>query len=137
MSDDQSKAEELLQSKKSEKRHTSQPARKTAAGDGPDLASAVEAAYHDIDEGDIIETLSIRDGNLAALFAALETTGELEDVGRRALGRLDRDGDADSKAQVLKALIRIGLSDVASDELAAATEGKRRFKRSQIEDDGF
>jgi len=67
-------AEELLQKSKSNKRHQTDPS--TNSKETRDLADAVADAY----AADISENLTIRDGNLAALFAGLEETGELETV---------------------------------------------------------
>jgi len=57
--------------------------------DRPTLVDAVADAY----ASDISENLTIRDGNLAALFAGLEETGELEAVIEAAADELDRDRD--------------------------------------------
>ncbi|RDZ50440.1 hypothetical protein C5C07_19145 [Haloferax sp. Atlit-4N] len=141
MSDDQPNAEELLQSAKSQKRHTSTPKseepNEEAKDEEDELINAVEDAYRSLDEGGLNQTLSLRDANLAALFAALEETEELNVVGKRALEHLNREETTNSKADVLKALVRIGLSEVATDELKAGVEGRRQYERSKIDDYEF
>ncbi|AFK21594.1 hypothetical protein E6P09_15600 (plasmid) [Haloferax mediterranei ATCC 33500] len=138
MSDDKPNAEELLQSAKSQKRHTSEPTKEMSTDDsGNELVGAVEDAYQGLENDDLNQTLSLRDANLAALFAALESTGGLNSVGKRALEYLERDETTNSKADVLKALVRVGLSEVATEELEAGAEGRRQFERSKIEDYDF
>jgi len=97
MTDDTPDAEELLQQSKTQKRHETDPADITVA-DEPTLVDAVADAY----ASDISENLTIRDGNLAALFAGLEETGELEAVIEAAADELDRDRDGTSKAEALR-----------------------------------
>ncbi|MDX5990159.1 MULTISPECIES: hypothetical protein [Haloferax] len=104
---------------------------------GNELVGAVEDAYQGLENDDLNQTLSLRDANLAALFAALESTGGLNSVGKRALEYLERDETTNSKADVLKALVRVGLSEVATEELEAGAEGRRQFERSKIEDYDF
>ena len=133
MSDNSEKAEELLQQSAQQKRHTTDPD-DTGASSAPPLQTAVTDAYTRLDEGEIHENLTVRDGDLAALVAALEETGELSSVGERANQWLGRDGDAESRAAVLKSLLRVGLQEVASDEVEAAKEGKRKFLASQADE---
>ena len=91
-------------------------------------------AYARLDEGELHENLTVRDGDLAALVAALEETDQLSTIGDQANEWLGRDGDAESRAAVLKALLRVGLQGVASDEVEAAKEGKREFLASQADE---
>lgn len=134
MSDDSNKAEELLQQSKNQKRHTTDPAG-SSEGNGPSsLQDAVKDAYTRLDDGEMHENLTVRDGDLAALMAALEETGELSSVGEAANQWLDRDEDASSRAAVLKLLLRVGLNEVAADEIEAAKNGKREFLASQADD---
>lgn len=128
MTDDNSDtdaAEELLQKSKSNKRHQTDPS--TSSEDTRDLADAVADAY----AADISENLTIRDGNLAALFAGLEETGELETVIDAAAGELDREADGTSKAEALRLLVRIALGEVAPETLQAGAEGYQQFRESQ------
>lgn len=118
-------AEELLQQSKSQKRHQTDPS--TSAEDTRDLADAVADAY----AADISENLTIRDNNLAALFAGLEETGELENVIDAAAGELDREADGTSKAEALRLLVRVALGQVAPETLDAGVEGYQQFRESQ------
>ena len=132
---DSDKAEDLLQQAKTQKRHTTDPsAGSTEDGEGQSLETAVVHAYERLDSGDLHENLTLRDADLAALMAGLEETGRLEEIGKRAASRLDRDESADSRASVLKLLVRIGLSEVAAEEVAAAKDGKKEFVVSQVDD---
>lgn len=140
MSEDQPNAEELLQSAKSQKRHTSKPKGESSSSEEKEenkIIDAIEDAYERLDTGELNQTLSLRDANLAALFAALESTGDLDDVGQRALNHLGREETTNSKADVLKALVRIGLSEVAVDELEAGVEGRRQYEKSKIDNYEF
>jgi len=118
-------AEELLQKSKSNKRHQTDPS--TSSEGTRDLADAVADAY----AADISENLTIRDSNLAALFAGLEETGELETVIDAAAEDLDREADGTSKAEALRLLVRIALGEVAPETLDAGTEGYQQFRESQ------
>ncbi len=128
MTDDNSDtdaAEELLQKSKDQKRHQTDPS--TSSEATPNLADAVADAYTD----DISENLTIRDGNLAALFAGLEETGELEHVVNAAAGELDREADGESKAEALRLLVRIALNEVAPEALEAGAKGYQQYRESQ------
>lgn len=132
-SDNSEKAEELLQQSKSQKRHTTDPS-SSDENSAPRLQDAVRDAYVRLDEGELHENLTVRDGDLAALVAALEETDQLSTIGERANQWLDRDGDAESRAAVLKTLLRVGLQEVASEEVEAAKEGKREYLASQADE---
>ena len=135
MADDTEKAEELLKQSAEQKRHNSNPTVSETGGEPEQsLDEAVADAYRRMDDGEIHENLTVRDGDLAALIAGLEETGELETIGTRANNHLDRDGDADSRAAVLKALLRVGLQEVASEEVEAAKEGKRSHLMSHADE---
>lgn len=95
--------------------------------DEPTLVDAVADAY----ASDISENLTIRDGNLAALFAGLEETGELEAVIEAAADELDRDRDGTSKAEALRLLVRVALGEVAPETLEAGAKGYQQFRESQ------
>jgi len=94
--------------------------------DEPTLVDAVADAY----ASDISENLTIRD-NLAALFAGLEETGELEAVIEAAADELDRDRDGTSKAEALRLLVRVALGEVAPETLEAGAKGYQQFRESQ------
>jgi len=126
MTDDNTDAaEELLQKSKDQKRHQTDPS--TSSEATPNLADAVADAYAD----EISQNLTIRDENLAALFAGLEETGELENVIDAAAGDLGREPDGTSKAEALRLLVRIALREVSPETLEAGTEGYEQYRESQ------
>lgn len=137
MSED--KAEELLQSSKQQKRHSaeSNDDTTTSQSQSKSLVDAVAEAYHDLDDGAIHENLTVRDENLAALVAGLEETGELEAVGRRANEALDRDDDVDTRAGVLKLLLRVGLDKIAAAELDEAKRGRTQYIQERESESEF
>jgi len=135
MSENSDKAEELLQQSKEQKRHTTDPETDTSTGsDSPPLQEAVSESYARLEAGEMHENLTVRDADLAALMAALDETGELPAVGQRANDWLSREASAESRADVLNALLRVGLHEVASDEVEGAKEGKRQFLASQADE---
>jgi len=130
MTDEPSDPEALLEEAKSQKRHETEPS--TTADDDQDLVDAVADAYADLDEGDLPENLTIRDGNLAALFAGLDETNELGGIIADAAAALDRDEpDAESKAAALRLLVRVGLDEVAPEALDAGVEGFEQYREQQ------
>ena len=134
--------EDLLQQSKEQRRHTTDAASDTTnessveenEANSTSLADAVADAYDDFGDGSTHPNLTIRDQDLAALVEGLEATGELSAITRRANRRLDRDGATGTKASLLKALVRLGLDEVAPDEVEAAKEGKRIHLTSQVDD---
>lgn len=133
MSDDQAKAEELLQQSKDKKRHETEPT--TAEKDAtPTLEEAITDAYVSLESGDLHSNLTLRDENLSALFAGLDKTGDLERIGSSAAAELDRDTDASTKADVLRLLVRIGLSEVDDGVIDAAKNGRKQFLESQTDE---
>ena len=107
MSDEQKKAEELLQQSKEQTRHGSDPTPRETENK-LSLQEALLNAYEDLENGDLLETLTIRDDDLAVLLEALSETDELSALGdsaHRALGR--EEAQVKSKAGLLKALIRV------------------------------
>lgn len=134
MTNDTDKAEELLKQSKSQKRHETDPAVEESR-DQESLEDAVADAYARIESGDMHQNLSVRDANLAALVAGLESTGRLEAVGRRAAERLGRDVEVDNRAALVSVLLRFALDEVAAEEVAAAKAGKKKYLVSQ--DDEF
>lgn len=132
---DEDEAEKLLQQAKEQKRHETEPTNATDTSDNLSLESAVQQAYEQLDDGDIPENLTIRDEHLAALFAGLDETDGLEDVGRAAADALDRDADGlDTRVAVLKLLVRVGLDEVASESVEAAKEARREYLASQADE---
>ncbi|WP_276257194.1 hypothetical protein [Halomontanus rarus] len=134
MTDDTQKAEELLQQSKEQKRHETEP---TEAEPDPDdtqsLEDAVCAAYWRLENDEMPSNLTLRDRNLAALFAGLEESGELVEVGEAAAEKLDRDDDVESRADVLRLLLRSALADIDESVLESAKEGHTQFAVEQAE----
>ncbi len=88
-------------------------------------------AYEAIDAGDVSSNLTLRDDNLAALFRGLEQSGRLADVGEQATDELDRDDeDTDSRAAVLRLLVRIGLQETDASVIDAGKAGRKQFLES-------
>lgn len=103
--------------------------------DAVSLEDAVKEAYEQLDDGELPENLTIRDEHLAALFAGLGETGQLEDVGEAAADALDRDADGlDARATVLRLLVRVALDEVAPEMIESAKEGRREFLASQADE---
>ncbi len=131
MSDDAKKAEELLQQSGEQKLHATEapePESTTESDDSQPLEDAIADAYEAIDEGDLSSNLTLRDENLAALFHGLEETDQLPEVGQRAAEALERDpDDTETRAAVLRLLVRIGLNEIDKGESKAVKEGRRQF----------
>jgi len=134
--------EDLLQQSKEQRRHTTDAASDATSESNNEedeanptsLANAVADTYGDFDDGSAHPNLTIRDQDLAALVEGLEVTDELSTITRRANRQLDRDGvPSRGKAGLLKALVRLGLDEVAPDEVEAAKEGKRIHLTSQAD----
>jgi len=131
MTDDTTDAEALLEQSKQQKRHETEPTVSTR-DDEPSLVEAVADAYDELENDDLPENLTIRDDNLAALFAGLDETNGLNDVIAAAASALDREEpDADSKAAALRLLVRVGLDDVAPEVLDAGAEGYEQHREQQ------
>lgn len=124
----------------SDGRHATEAAVEQASDNGNDEDSAsledhVRDAYHQLDAGDLPKNLTIRDENLAALFYGLKQSGELKTVGEMAADTIGRDPEGlDTKAGVLRNLVRVALQDVDPDVIESAKEGKRRFE-ADLRDD--
>ncbi|MFP8954570.1 hypothetical protein ACLI4Z_16630 (plasmid) [Natrialbaceae archaeon A-arb3/5] len=135
MTDDQAKAEELLQQSKSQTRKDTEPSEEsTRPAETPPLEESIRTAYHELDDGDLRENLTIRDENLAALFAGLEASDQLATVGQDAAEVLDRDETAiETRAGVLRFLVRIGLNEVDPALIEAGKEGLDRYEDDKRE----
>jgi len=130
MSDDQAKAEELLQGQTEQARHQTDPSIDDA-DETPALEDAIADAYEAIDEGEVSSNLTLRDANLAALFHGLEESDHLADVGDDAAAILGRENeDTDTRAAVLRLLVRIGLQEVDEDVIQAGKDGRDQFLES-------
>jgi len=136
MTDDESDAMDTWGEAAEETRDTTDPTPSNADAT-PDLQAAVRDAYAAIDDGDAHENLTIRDANLAALVRGLDDADELARVADAANDRLDRDADAnaDTRAGVLKAVLRVGFDAVAADAVETAKDAKREHDLSKVESD--
>ncbi len=133
MSDDQAKAEELLKGQTEQARHQTDPSIDDT-DDTPALEDAIADAFERIDDGDLSSNLTLRDNRLAALFHGLEDAGDLAAVGDKAAAELDSDAeDTETRAAVLRLLVRIGLETVDESVLEAGKAGRRQY----LEDDEF
>lgn len=137
-SDSDKDPRELLEQAGEQRRHSDDS---TASGreDEPEksLERAVADAYHDLDDGDRHENLTVRDENIAALVAGLEDTDRLVDVGEAANAHLGRDADVGSRADVLKALLRVGIDEIDADVLDAGREGRSLYVQETEMESGF
>lgn len=132
---DNKDAEELLAQSKDQKRHNTET-QSEPEEESPEtlsLEDAIADAYEALDAGDLHENLTVRDDNMAALVAGMQATGDLEAVGKSANRRLDRDFDVDTRAGFLRAVLRVGLDEVASEKLDAVEEGYHRFQQQDFE----
>ncbi|MFC6720953.1 hypothetical protein ACFQGT_00190 [Natrialbaceae archaeon GCM10025810] len=142
MADDELSQEEAEQMWKGESENTlvnsEAPDPPSTTGDSKSLEEAVADALAKIDdvEESANEHLTTRDRNLSALFAALEEAGELSDLGRKAADALERDEDPQTKADVLRLLLRYAISDLDESVLESGTEGLKRY-RERTAEDGF
>ncbi|ELZ05768.1 hypothetical protein [Natrialba aegyptia] len=135
MTDDQKKAEALLQGQTEQSRHETEPTDDQTDDELPELEDAIADAYEQIDDGDLSSNLTLRDENLAALFHGLEDADRLAEIGAAAAGELDRDTEhVDTRAATLRLLVRIGLETVDEDVIQAGKDGKRLFLESQTDE---
>lgn len=134
MSDDQAKAEELLKGQSDQSRHQTDPSDQAGANDETSLEDAIADAYADLENDDLHSNLTLRDENLAALFAGLGESGDLERIGSDAADQLGKDDDATTKADVLRLLVRIGLTEVDDSVIDAAKDGRKQFLESQADE---
>ena len=136
-SENQQSAEDLLQEAKQNRRHTTDaPGQSQDAEPEPepvDLSAAIADGYAAIDAGEKPSNLTLRDGDLAALFAGLEESGELDQIISAAHDTLDRSGEPDSytRATALRLLVRVALTEIDPDAIEAAIDGKKQFMASQ------
>jgi len=101
--------------------------------DGDALEDAIVTMLHAVDDGDVSKTLSLRDGQLAALIRGLEETGELDDVGVALRDQLGRESDDDiDRSEVLRLAVRVGLQEATSDVIDTAREAHARYASEQF-----
>lgn len=138
MSDDIDVNELIEQHKEetSDGRSKTEPSKTTSEDDDtPSLEEAIRKAYHGLDEGNVRENLTIRDGNLAALFVGLDNADQLADVGYDAAVKLDREPEnTATRAGVLRLLVRIGLNEIDESLIEAGKEGLARYEEDQRAD---
>ena len=143
MSENDVDLEELVDQHKDETsdgRHATKAAvERDTDDDTPTLVDAVADAYEKLDNNDLSSNLTLRDENLAALFHGLEDANQLKDVGAAAADEIGWDqSDTDTRAGVLRALVRIGLTQIddaggESDDdadgriIQAGKDGRRQY----------
>lgn len=112
--------------------------RTEARGDDPgesgvSLRDAVAEAYEEIDAGDRPENLTLRDRNLAALFAGLEASGDLASLGEQAAVALDRDVASETRADVLRLLLRYAITDLNEGVIEDGVAGLKTYQDRKAE----
>jgi len=126
---DERDAEELLQNSKANTRVSGSTA------EPPSLDDAVAEALQRVDDGDLSSNLTMRDDRLAALFAALDETGELKELNDTLHDRLDlEERRSVSKSNVLSMLVRVGLQETDPEILDSGREGYQSWLMSQADD---
>lgn len=133
--DGEAKAEELLKGQQNKSRHETPAAVESDdADDGPDLTEKIADAYGEIEDGDRPENITLRDKHLAALFAGLDATDEMLELGEQAADELERDETPKTRADVCRLLLRYAIDDLESDVLERGADGFKRHKQQEIED---
>jgi hypothetical protein len=94
-----------------------------------DLQETIERHLEDIEDGDRQKTLSVWDGGLAALFAALEETEHEDDLAvvvesLREAFEIE-DDSAPDRSEVLRLAVRLGLREAAPEYTNALREAVR------------
>lgn len=126
MSDEQAAENAWKQASEQSRKDT--PAQSETDDDTPTLEDAIADAYAAIDAGDVSSNLTLRDENLAALFHGLEEADRLVDVGEGAADQLDRDDeDTETRAAVLRLLVRIGLAEVDKSVIESGKAGRQQY----------
>jgi len=125
--------EQLMEQSKQQNRTNTEPTADAAGDDQDDLAlnEAVADALGRLDRGELHENLTIRDENLAALFEALDQTGQLEEIQRDAESSLGRDQHKVSRAAAARVLLRVGFDQIAPDVLEDAKSGCEQYLLEQ------
>lgn len=123
MSNDKDKAEKLLQESKGQSRHKTEP---ESAGT-PTLEDAVADAYRRLENNDLPSNITLRDDNLAALFVGLEKSGELSPLGEATADALGREATIDTRADVLRLLLRYAISEIDGSILERGKAGRTQY----------
>jgi hypothetical protein len=136
MSDDPSKSEEAFNNSKSRTSNAEGPFEWENETASSPLYEAIQDARQQIDADEVTEQLSARDVRLAALIRALEETNQLDDIGAEAGAALNRDSDnaPATRAETLRLLIRVGLSEVAPETIQTAVEANKEYLISQADE---
>jgi hypothetical protein len=136
MTDDEEKAEELLQaSTEKERTNTEAASIESDTDDSVDRTQAIKEALLSIEGGDVPENINVRDARLKALLVGLEEADELGDVGEdlAAAAGVD-DADVSTQSDVARLLMRAGLREVLPEVLDDATEARQRAVLEQTDD---
>lgn len=114
-----------------------------AAGttDGDVLAESIETYLGEIDDGERQKTLSVWDGRMVALFAALDEDANQDRLNALAATLRDRldvgDGDADGDAdrsEVLRLVVRLGVREADPELLEATRDAAARHAAESARD---
>lgn len=127
MSQEQEKAEELLNSSKDQSRHTAEP---STAEESADVQEALQLAFESVLDGDAPSNTTVRDDNLTALLRGLDDAGELGELmagANEELGRDHNEGSV-SKSQTLALLARVGLQEVDASLMDAAVDAREAYQ---------
>lgn len=129
MSDDLTKEELRAQTERGSRLDTEKQKQ-----DENTLSNAILAELDNIDSGEKAKTLSVRDGNLAAILYALEERDEMAEIGTQLQKELGRplDSDAVTRSAVLAMAARIGLQEAAPEVVEAAKEAQKERVSQQF-----
>lgn len=101
-----------------------------------DLQETIERHLEDIEDGDRQKTLSVWDGELAALFAALEESEHEDDlitVGEALREEFEiSDDSVPDRSEVLRLTLRLGLREAAPEYTDALREAVRNHASRSI-----
>lgn len=102
-----------------------------------ELVDAIANQLDAVDAGDVNKTVSVWDGQLAALFAALdERPDDRQRVGEALASALGADSTPDEveRAQLIKLALRAGLRAAPDDVLAAAERARDQHEQQDVLD---
>lgn len=99
------------------------------------LEEAMVESFAQIERGETAKSLSVRDGQLAALIHGLEAEpDELEVVGVALQKALDRETDSEAvdRSEVIRLAVRLGLRKAAPETVETARSAQARHLASQL-----
>jgi hypothetical protein len=99
------------------------------------LEKAMVTAFAQVEAGETAKSLSVRDGQLAALIHGLEAeSDELEAVGITLQEALDRDADPEDidRSEVLRLAVRLGLREAAPEVVETARTAQAKHLADQF-----